>query len=275
MSNTYTVKELKDIINESLKTKNEFKAKVGKNVESDDKTNNTKSYKDTEKKVGDVDGKLKQEDDSVAYNDPQSTDYNHSTLASRFDGPVDKKYKERIKSQVLGKDSEINDDKDHVGDTSGNEKFYKQIEDKTKEIEGYRTQIKASGLAGREMDKKDFKTNTIFTESNHIKTLNFKNIFLNEEHMMSKIPDNFKTSGNKFYMKDSVDNKYLIEWANDGANVLLHEDKSEVKKDLNRINELFNYKSKDFFNKTTTTGRLSEETKVKELLDKTRTINDK
>ena len=54
-----SVGDLKRIIAESS---SEFKAKLGPNVEADNKKNNDKSYKDSEKRAKDYDGGLAKEE---------------------------------------------------------------------------------------------------------------------------------------------------------------------------------------------------------------------
>ena len=49
MEKSFSIKELKQMINESS---NEFKAKLGKDVEKDNKSNSDKAYKETKKRTG-------------------------------------------------------------------------------------------------------------------------------------------------------------------------------------------------------------------------------
>ena len=55
MEQIISVKALKNLISESS---NEFKAKIGPNVESEDKKNNGKAYSDAKKRAKDYDGGL-------------------------------------------------------------------------------------------------------------------------------------------------------------------------------------------------------------------------
>ena len=58
MEQVISVKALKKLISESS---NEFKAKLGPNVESEDKKNNGKAYSDAKKRAKDFDGGLSKE----------------------------------------------------------------------------------------------------------------------------------------------------------------------------------------------------------------------
>ena len=58
MEQTISVKALKSLISEGS---NEFKAKIGPNVESEDKKNNGKAYSDAKKRAKDYDGGLSKE----------------------------------------------------------------------------------------------------------------------------------------------------------------------------------------------------------------------
>jgi len=87
-------------------------------------------------------------------------------------------------------------------------------------------------------------------ESKTMKRLNFsKTIFLNENEMLKKIPDDMKKDGNKFYMRDSAGNEYLIECVKDDVindfihtKVVEYSNKQELNETFKRIKELYNYK---------------------------------
>jgi hypothetical protein len=84
-----------------------------------------------------------------------------------------------------------------------------------------------------------------------MKRLHFnKTVFLNEEHMLRKIPDDMKINGNKFYMKDSVGSEYLIECVKDKVledvihtNVVDFVNKEKINETFNRMKELYGYKT--------------------------------
>ena len=84
-----------------------------------------------------------------------------------------------------------------------------------------------------------------------MKRLHFnKTVFLNEEHMINKIPDDMKVDGNKFYMKDSIGNEYLIECVKDKVvndvihtNIVDYKNKEKMNEAFKRMKELYDYKS--------------------------------
>ena len=76
--------------------------------------------------------------------------------------------------------------------------------------------------------------------------------------MISRIPDDFKNEGTVFRMKDKNGNQYLIEWSDNKANILEHEDKQKFNESLDRMKSLFNYNSGDYFKTSTSSERLNE-----------------
>ena len=68
--------------------------------------------------------------------------------------------------------------------------------------------------------------------------------------MLKKIPDNMKFNGNKFFMKDSVGNEYLIECVQDKVikdiihtNIINYENKEKLNETFNRMKQLYSFKS--------------------------------
>ena len=97
------------------------------------------------------------------------------------------------------------------------------------------------------------------TGEKKIKTVVFKKTtFLTEGHMISRIPDEFKNEGCTFRMKDKTGNEYLIEWSDNRANILEHEDKQKFNESIDRMKSLFNYNSGEYFKNTTGSERLNE-----------------
>lgn len=95
METTYKVSDIKKLIQESSQ---EFKAKLGDNVESEDKKNNDKAYKDAEKMAKDFNGKFKAPE-KAKY---EKVDGNRTTVDVRVDFEPSKEYKDRIKAQAEG-----------------------------------------------------------------------------------------------------------------------------------------------------------------------------
>lgn len=244
-----------------LKESQEFKAKKGENVESENKKNNGKAVDNILKKVKEYDGGIQ---NNPKREDPRDTDdFNKTTLDADFDFEPNDAYKAKVKAEVEGKFSaknakETDIEEENKGlDFEGNKKFYKdraEIADKRGER---RYALKTSGLQSRELAKnkdfdKEFKDKTLFKQNeSKMKRLHFsKTVFLNEEHMLKKIPDDMKIDGNKFYMKDSVGNEYLIECVKDKVvndvihtNVVDYVNKEKIDETFNRMKELYGYKS--------------------------------
>ena len=248
----YTLSEFCRVLKESQ----EFKARKGKNVESEDKKNNEKAVNDILKQGKKFDGGLS--DEKKKENPRDITDYNKTTLDNDFAYEPSKEYKDRVKAQVHGfpsvaneKNSKIKEENDSL-DFEGNEDFYEQNAEKRKEVADARQTDKHAGLRSHNLPKETFKDNTLYTnESKKMKRLNFsKTVFLNESEMMKKIPDDMKIDGNKFYMKDAVGNEYLVECVKDKAiqdlihtKVIDYKNKEKINETFKRMKELYGYKS--------------------------------
>ena len=248
----YTLSEFCRVLRESQ----EFKARKGKNVESEDKKNNEKAVNDILKQGKKFDGGLSNE--KKKENPRDITDNNKTTLDNDFAYEPSKEYKDRVKAQVHGfpsveneKNSKIKEENDSL-DFEGNEDFYEQNAEKRKEVADARQTDKHAGLKSHNLPKETFKDNTLYTnESKKMKRLNFsKTVFLNESEMMKKIPDDMKIDGNKFYMKDAVGNEYLVECVKDKAiqdlihtKVIDYKNKEKINETFKRMKELYGYKS--------------------------------
>lgn len=248
----YTLSEICKILRESQ----EFKAVKGKNVENEDKKNNEKAVNDILKQNKEFDGGVS--DEKKRENPRDVIDFNKTTLDNDFAYEPSKEYKERVKSQVHGFPSVENEknskiEKENKGvDFEGNKDFYKQNAEKRKEVANARQTEKHAGLKSHNLPKEIFKDNTLYTnESRKMKRLNFsKTVFLNEEEMLKKIPDDMKINGNKFYMKDAVGNEYLVECVKDKViddfihtKVIDYTNKKKINETFVRMKELYGYKS--------------------------------
>lgn len=109
-------------------------------------------------------------------------------------------------------------------------------------------------------------------EHKNIKTVYFKKTeFLTEGHMLSRIPDEFKTEGEQFKMKDKTGNTYLVEWKNNKGVIIGHNNYQGFNDSINRMKNLYEYKSED--TKTTNKQRIIEaEDGFKSTLDTSRKI---
>ena len=288
-----TVKAIKGLVKESS---NEFKAKLGPNVESEDKKNNGKAYSDAKKRAKDYDGGLADEvgEKKAKY---VKFDANKTTLDYNPDNATPE-YKKRVHAQVKGYSSEkeMNNGLEKSGDFSDNENIYQRLKDAGEKMQGNEKAFKKTGLQAREMPDYVFDRESMYESKdginmrqmiNHlsdaenfvnkpinenIKTIYYKKTkFITENHMISKIPDDFKQNGMKFNMKDCDGNIYLVEWRNNKANVVSHSNKVKLDEEFERMKHLMSYKSSD--TKTTYADRLNENQETfKSTLDKIREI---
>lgn len=277
MEQVLTVKAIKGLIKESQQ---EFKAKIGNGVESGNKANNGKAYSDAKKRAKDFDGGLSDEvgEKKAEY---KKEDFN-KTLMDYTPDNVTPEYKKRVKKEFVNGDDE-------------NEKIYKEFKKSGEEQQKNEKELKKSGLQAREWPDEVFDkgnmyesrdgfdmrkmlnslnektTRKQFNES-HVKTVLFKKTeFLNEAHMISRIPDDFKKNGTSFKMKDKNGSEYLVEWDNNKANIIEHVNKKGMDESISRMKELFDYRPSD--TKTNYSDRLNEnDDKFQETLNKMRKI---
>lgn len=298
MEKTFKVGDLKRFIAESS---NEFKPVLGVNVEKDNKSINDKAYKDAKQRAKNYDGGLENVGGKrVKY---EKNDANKTTLDYEPENVSDD-YKKRVKAQVEGYASELekNNKIEKSGDFSNNENIYNGIKKSGQELHDKEKDMKKSGLQGREWPEKVFDREEMYeskegfdmkqminrmrilqensetvnneplNEHRNIKTIFFKKTeFLTEGHMLSRIPDEFKTEGEQFKMKDKTGNTYLVEWKNNKGVIISHSNKQGMNEALNRMKDLYEYKSED--TKTTNKQRINEaEDGFKSTLDTSRKI---
>lgn len=239
MERTYKVGELNALIAESSK---EFKAKLGTGVESDNKSNNDKAYKDAKKRAKDFDGGG-EEGYWKGKAEYKKVDDGRTTLGYNPES-VSKEYKDRINAQAKGYTSkqEMDNGIEKQGDYDDNDKIRKEIEksetDKREKIE----MGKRSGLTASKMPASGFKKEELY-EANYPTAWFKKTTFLTEGHMMSIIPDEFKKEGKKFNMKDKTESNYLCEWKDNKAVIIKHNNPNGMNESITRMKELMGYKS--------------------------------
>ena len=235
---------------------------------------------DAKKRAKDFDGGLSDEvgEKKAEY---KKEDFN-KTLMDYTPDNVTPEYKKRVKKEFVNGDDE-------------NEKIYKEFKKSGEEQQKNEKELKKSGLQAREWPDEVFNKDNMyesrdgfdmrkmlnslnektarkqFNES-HVKTILFKKTeFLNEAHMISRIPDDFKKNGTSFKMKDKNGSEYLVEWDNNKANIIEHVNKKGMDESISRMKELFDYRSSD--TKTNYSDRLNEnDDKFQETLNKMRKI---
>jgi hypothetical protein len=262
MGRLYNVGELRGIIKESSK---EFQPVMGTNVEKDNKKINNDAYAEMEKATKDYDGGARNENkDKITY--PESDNLGMQDL--EYD-QINDAFKKRVRSQMKGYTS-AEAEKLHKKDPFGNADF-KEVENAKERhdaIQKGKLAAKTIGLTSREIDPKDFEkqSQSVF-ETKKMCQIRFKNtVFMNENHMLSKVPDDFKVEGKKFIMKDKANNEFIVEWSEEPKVYA----KTRINEQQKRIHELFHYKSGK--SNTTSTSRLTEDKKVTDMLNRTRQL---
>lgn len=258
----YTIGELKRVIRESA---NEFEPVRGKNVVKDNEKNNKDAYKEMEKATKNYDGQVKNEKKDINY--PQ--DDNRGMESLEYNNMNDT-FKKKINAQKKGYVS-AEAEKLHKDDPYGNAEFNdpKGMADKAKAIKKGRDVAKEIGLTASKIKEKDFENQRELAIENKVTRLKFKNTtFLTENHMLSRVPDNYKVEGKKFMMTDKANHEYLVEWHTEDKPKVTN--KTHIIEEQKRIKELFNYKRNN--SNTTNNMRLTEDNKVNDMLAKARKL---
>lgn len=275
---TYKVSKLKALVREEAKNRSEFKPVFGKNVPQDNKRINGKAYSDTEKKFDEYDGEIrneytkkKKEHTSIMPNDNKGmSDLQYLNMSDEF--------RKRVGAQLQGHTS-VKAKENRKGEAYGNadygtDEMVKQYAKHAKKTKQGKDTASEIGLTGRELDKDDIEAldDTMF-ESRKIKKLTFKKTkFMSENHMLSKVPDELKTEGKRFIMKDSADNEYLVEWRDKKPNVTKKVNMTMFNEERDRIKSLYNYKHSDTNKVSTCNSRIKEDTEFSNILGKMRSL---
>lgn len=245
----YSVGEIKKIIREGSQ---EFKPVLGPNVERDDKKNNEKSYKDSEKRAKDYDGGLS---DAKEKDYGKKEDLNGTTIGYNPDNEPTEDYKKKVEAQAKGYTSELEE-------KNGNErggvemdkdgKLLKYFTDSRDEREKYETMRQKAGLKARTYPDEVFKKNHLVKEESKpkAKKLKFKRTkFINEQQALSRIPEEYKVDGQVIHLVDSFDNEYIVECSRSEksgvveTNIVKHLNKKVMTEQVDRIFELMSYKT--------------------------------
>ena len=266
------VGELRRVLNEE--SKNEFKPVVFGDKES--KQINDKAYSDIKKETENYDGGLTNKTQKVG-GGINATD-NKGMHDLEYDN-INKPFKDRVKSQMKGYVSKDAEDK-HKNDEFGNADFdkdgkiYNAAKGHAEAVKKGKDAAVEIGLTGRELNKTEIeKQRETMGESKKIKMLTFKNTqFLSEGHMMTRIPDEYKTEGNKFIMKDSSDNQYLVEWHTTSEPMVTKKpNMTLVNEQKERMKQLWGYKSAEA--KTSTSNfRIQEDKEFSDMVNKARKL---
>jgi hypothetical protein len=265
----YSVRELRRVIKESS---NEFKPVMGRNVEKDNKKINVKAYQEIENETRNYDGGATK-DSKKTVTIPKDDNRGMSDL--QYDTPLSKKKMEDAAAQVEGYTS-AQAKKLHKDDPYGNAEFHevKGLDDKAQAFQNGRNLAKCTSNLNGELTQKDYEnlTSNMFDKKSaknesRMYRLKFKNtVFMTENQMLSKVPDDFKVEGKKFSMRDKHDNEFIVEWADEPKVTNL----TKINEQKNRIHELFNYKRGE--SNTSSQTRLAENKNVEDMLNKARQL---
>lgn len=264
------VGNLRKTIKES---QNEFKPVVFGDDES--KKINDKAYSDIKKETEKYDGGLTKKSQKLGGGINATDNKGMSDLT--YDN-INKPFQDRVKSQMKGYVSKDAEDK-HKNDEFGNATFdndgniYNAAKDHADAVKKGKDAAVEIGLTGSKLNKSEVeKQRETMGESKKIKMLTFKNTqFISEGHMMSRIPDEYKTEGNKFIMKDSSDNQYLVEWHKEEPMVTKKPNMTLVNEQKERMKQLWGYKSAEA--KTSTSNfRVQEDKSFADMVDKARKL---
>lgn len=258
----YTFSELMEAL---VRESNESKPVIGKGVIKDDAKNNVKAVEDIMKQAKEYDHVSEDKRDT---NPELGKDMNKTTLDVEFDTEPSQEYKDRIKAQAHGFAS-VEDEKNSSANDNpslnyeGNKEFYRDVEKTTKDRTDYKTAHKHAGLKTHNLPKENYKIKTAFKESKTMKRLVFKNtVFLNEDNVKKRVPEDYKIDENCFYMKDSVGNEYLIECHKDRDFNYIHTDAKLVKaspkvvsEELERMKALTSYSSEKYLGESSRSAK--------------------
>lgn len=269
----YKVGDLRRIVRESA---NEFKPKLGKNVETDDKKNAQETYKNLEKKIKDYYGDIEAPKKKPLQ--PRE-DGNKTMLGLRYDAEPSKPFKERVEAQAEGYTSKLEKDNkiEKVGEFSN--KFFKNEKETVEKMNDDLELQKKSGLAARVKDQEKpgiYKSHTAVNEQS-LKRLTYKHTkFINETQLFNKIPEEYKFDGSRFIVKDAAANEFLVEWvANEKANIsegriLKKRNLKEASKQFDRMAELVNYNPNQYLKK----NKVNENKNIDDMFSAIRKIKD-
>lgn len=268
----YTINELKTLISESA---SEFKAKIGDGVASANEKESKSTYSTAKTKAKGLDGGGSEE--KVKHNLSDKEDGNKTTLDYAMEENCGDNFREKVKAQAEGYTSTIEKDNGIERDPSleFSDETYKQFAKAGQEMADNKVKAKSAGLTASKLPKETFEKEGLYKESKKIAVLNFKNTtFLNESQMVSRIPDDYKTEGNRFKVKDAGANEFIVEWVDGEANILSYENKKKLNESKELFAKLSNYKSNSQFKQSTTAGRLNENSEFTKILNNVRIMSE-
>lgn len=263
---TYKVSELRRMIKESS---NEFKPKLGNNVEKENKANNEKAYKDAQKNIETYDGGVKQskaKSKSLKY--PNDGNRGMANLEYDNEGGLPEKFVADNRSRLKGYVSDM-DEKLHSKDATPVEyNDHPEVVDHAKKVKDKRIEASLRGITSKPEDKKEIEQLRSLAFEEKAPTYRFKRtVFLNEEHMLSIMPDESKKENKKSIVEDMRGTQYYVIWHEDKPEVV---NKTKVNEDYNKAVSLMGFKSKELH--TTNRQRVNEDKMVENMMNKIRSL---
>lgn len=268
---SYRVGDLRSMIKESSK---EFKPVMGLNVDIENKRNNEKSYKDSEKRAKNYDDGLKPQKKSDIFD---RKDPNKMMLDLNPSNEPSKEYREKVKAQLKGYTSKAEEDNDieKAADFDEDSRLEKNFTSARDYKEKINKQRQKGGLVARTLPDEAFDKNHLY--ENKFKKLYFKHThFLNEEQMLSRIPEEYKKDGQNIIMLDKGGNEYIVECVyskkskNIETNIVSYSNKKKLDEQKKRMAELMTYSSKDVFGKASNAEKINENNGFMNLMDNAR-----
>ena len=261
-SRVYKVSDLRDIIKESV---NEFEPMKGKNVDKENKANNEKAYSETAKRTKSYDGGAKK-DKKKSYVYPNTPNKGMQDL--QYDTPVPESVKKNVASQMKGYTSAENEKLHKKDETPLDYVEMDGMKERAVQNKKNRDTATEIGLTGRQLNTKDVEKlrDTVF-ESKAVRYKYKQTVFLNEEHMLVKLPDEAKREGKKCIMEDAKGTTYYVVWHDENPEVL---NKTRVNEQANKIMNLIDYKSEPIH--TTNKMRVNENAMVADMMNKVRRL---
>lgn len=261
ISRTYKVSDLRNAIRESV---NEFKPMKGKGVDKENKANNDKTYADAKKRAKSYDGGAQNKSNKLAEypNIP-----NKGMQDLQYDSKIPSEHKKNVMAQMKGYTS-AQDEKLHKNEESPVEhNEIPKMKERAQQFKKNRDTQTMIGLTGRELDKKSVESlrDTIF-ESKAAR-YKFKTQFLNEEHMLMKLPDECKKEGRRSIMEDVNGTTYYVLWHENKPEIV---NKTMVNEQANKIMNMMFFKTEDVH--TTSKIRMNEDAMVTNMMNKVRQL---
>lgn len=265
-------------LREASETKQEFKPVVFGFKETE--KINKDAYADMKNDVKDYDGGVvdgKKKSGISSFDEPNG---GRGMQDLQYDN-ISQPFSDNVKSQIKGyanKQAEKEHGSEQPGNATheGNKEIAKKAETHADAVKSGMTKASEIGLTGREIADKEYDKlhKTVFEEKNKLKVLSFKREkFINESHMKSRIPDEYKKDGNRFVMKDNAGNEYLVEWTNAEPIVTKKTNMNLVNEEKNRMRELWGYKPAEHDTKTTNASRLNEgDEQYRAMMDRARKL---